>query len=50
MIIEWIEYIKWNSLKLIAKQSWWISIQTVKNRLKDNENIIIKDWFIYIKK
>ena len=53
MIINWIEYLQWEKLKELARKSWWVTNQTIKNRLKnklENKEILIIKWNIYIRK
>lgn len=53
MIINWVEYLQWEKLKELAIKSWWVTIQTIKNRLKnklENKEILIIKWIIYIRK
>ena len=49
MIINWIEYVKWDSLKNIADKVWQITENTLRNRIKkSNTWVIIVKWFVYI--
>lgn len=47
--INWKIYVKWRTLKELAYASWQVSVQTIRNRLKDNDSwIIIEKWRVWI--